>query len=153
MGEHNERFSGHVNARYNVRGELIWPCYLLGMGNHWKTELRQAIAASGMSMRAISRAIGAGPNAVSEIFSTDKEPGIERVLAIIDAIGASRTAVLAGYPMTREIEEIIGLLNRIGPTAQQSALRFLRDLQARSNEPGTQPAPQPSNPDTQVGSR
>lgn len=145
MGSHNERFSGHVNARFNGQGELIAVCYLERMVNHWKTELRKAIDASGMSMRAISRAIGAGPNAVSEIFTTSKEPGVERVLAIIDAIGASRTAILAGYPMTPETEEIVRLLSRIGPAAQQSALRFLLDLQAQSN--GRQTAPSEPRPD------
>jgi transcriptional regulator with XRE-family HTH domain len=94
-----------------------------------------------MSMRAISRAIGASPNAVSEIWTANKEPGVDKVLAIIDAIGASRTAILAGYPMTPETEQLVALLSRMSPAARVSALQFLRDLQAQTNEPGTQPSP------------
>lgn len=118
------------------------------MGNQWKAELQKAIAASGMSMRAISRAIGASPNAVSEIWTANKEPGVDKVLAIIDAIGASRTAILAGYPMTPETEQLIALLSRMSPEAQQSALQFLRVLQAQTDAPGTPPAPAPRAAET-----
>lgn len=109
------------------------------MVNRWKTELRKAIDASGMSMRAISKAIGAGPNAVSEIFTTDKEPGVDKVLAIIDAIGASRAAILVGMPISPETEQMVALLSRMSPAAQQSALQFLRDLQAQPGERETPP--------------
>lgn len=77
MGDHNERFCGHVNGRYNGHTLLRSPCYAEHMQHDWKSRLIEAIDRDGRSGRELSRKLKIGPNAISELRLTDKAPAFD----------------------------------------------------------------------------
>lgn len=130
------RFSDHVNALNNVHRNLSTVCYGEGMTTDWKERLKEAIDASGRSMRNISSALKMGPNGVSEIFSSNKEPSVTKVLRIIDELGASRSEIIAGVPLSKDVEDLIRLLNGLNPEQLRLALEVVRQMQPSAGNPG-----------------
>ncbi len=65
-------------------------------GNQWRDRLRQAIKASGKSMREVSLAAGAAAGYVHGMLEADKDPTIDKLLAVCDAVPVSAIFVLYG---------------------------------------------------------
>lgn len=52
----------------------------------------------GLSKRELSLKAGMGPNFVSQIFTSDKEPKLSGIMAIIEALGARPEWIILGQP-------------------------------------------------------
>lgn len=59
------------------------------MNETWFNRLAEAIEADPRSMRRLSMEAGVGENFVSQMIKDRKEPGIEKVMSILDKLGAA----------------------------------------------------------------
>lgn len=101
----------------------------------WFERLKEAINNDGRSLRAISMAAGLSPNYLTQALADGKEPGINKLMAILDSLGAaSRSYVLIGQKTTPEDEEFLRLLLALSPEVRANALDFFRSLQAHADE-------------------
>ena len=66
------------------------------VSNEWRDRLRAKIKESGMSLQAISLAVGNSRNYVRSMLNEGKEPGIETFIQICDVIGANPLEILYG---------------------------------------------------------
>jgi len=96
------------------------------MRDDWKKRLLDAIDRDGRSGRSISAKLKLGPNAISELRNTDKTPSFDKVLKLIDEIGASRSYVILGYEIGPQEEELLSVLAELGPGALSAALELVR---------------------------
>jgi hypothetical protein len=74
-----------------------------------------------------------GPNTISELRKTDKTPSFEKVLALIDEVGASRSYVILGLDFTPEDEEVLRLLAQLPKSGREGFLAFLRSQRDRED--------------------
>jgi len=86
-----------------------------------------AIRASGKSQRDISLTAGMGPGYVNSLFKESKDPTIENLMRVCQAVGVSLSYVLYGYQMTAETEEILKLLEDASPGERSGLLQLLRE--------------------------
>lgn len=91
----------------------------------WKERLAQAIDASGMSKRAVSLAAKAGPGYVHSILSEGKDPTVEKLMAVCDAISASPTYILYGVDVQPEDAELLAAMREDAST-RDAVLSLLR---------------------------
>ena len=99
---------------------------MMTMFEGWKERLLEAIDKDGRSGRKLSAKLKMGPNAISELRNTDKSPSFEKVLALIDEVGASRSYVILGLHFTAEDEEVLRLLAQLPKSGREGFLAFLR---------------------------
>lgn len=110
------------------------------MSETWFDRLAIAIERDGRSLRAISQAANCGPNYLQQLMKDRKEPGVERFLKIVKALGtASALYVLTGVDLTRDDEEFFAVVLALKPEVRSEALGFFRALQA--GEGGQAPRP------------
>ena len=73
------------------------------MGNGWRERLREAIAESGQSKRALSQATGFGENYVQQLLKDEKDPSFPRLAKLLSILGASATLyVILGMKSSKE---------------------------------------------------
>ncbi len=96
----------------------------------WRERLRAAIEESGKSARAVSLASGAGPGYVHSILKEGKDPGIESLFAVCDAIPPSPLRILLGVEALPEDTEILKALHE-NPHARAAILALLGASGAR----------------------
>jgi transcriptional regulator with XRE-family HTH domain len=104
------------------------------MGGDWKTRLREAIAADGRSMRAISLKSDLGANYITEIFTKDKEPGVEKLRRVCAELGVSLSFILTGVDLDEENEAFLALLTGLDDSDRATLLGLARKLQ-KPNQP------------------
>lgn len=103
------------------------------MSEGWFDRLREAIEASDKSMPEISLAAGRGRNYVQQMLKNRKQPGIENLLRILDALGsADAIYVLTGIQLTQETLDFVRVFEKIPDSQIDHALAVLR---AMSQEP------------------
>ena len=90
----------------------------------WRDRLATAITESGKSKRSISQASGNGPGYVHSILSEGKEPTINKLMAVCEAIPVSVVFVLHGHDVTPEDEELLEHLRR-HPSKREAIQRLL----------------------------
>ena len=76
------------------------------MSQTWRDRLERALKDRHISKRAASLAAEMGPGYVHSILSEGKEPTVENLIKVCVANGVSPTAVIFGYAVTPEIEEL-----------------------------------------------
>ncbi len=136
---HITRNSVQVNTRNNVRAQKSDPCYPAGMEKEWQKRFEARIEQDGRSARAISLAAGLGPNFVQQMLKTGREPGIDKFLAVLGAMGTSSALyVLTGQDFTEQDAEFLRLVGGMDPEMKAEALRFFQMLQARQGTPEPQ---------------
>lgn len=91
----------------------------------WRIRLADAIEGSGKSRRAISLESGNGPGYVHSILSEGKDPSIDNLLAVCDAVPVSAAKVLLGINMAPEDVQILQQL-RENPDTREGILAILR---------------------------
>ena len=112
------------------------------MRDDWKKRLLDAIDSDGRSGRSISAKLKLGPNTISELRNTEKTPSFDKVLKLIDEIGASRSYIILGYDIGPEEEELLSVLAELGPGALSAALELVRARAAVGpKEPPASPHP------------
>jgi transcriptional regulator with XRE-family HTH domain len=97
------------------------------MNNKWRDRLRQAIEASGKSMRAVSLESGASPGYLFDILDNGREPSISKLMAMAETLGVSATWLLLGTEMGPQEEELVRLYAKL-PDAQRRAILDLAGL-------------------------
>lgn len=100
----------------------------------WKDRLSAAIKDSGKSMREVSLAAGRGPGYISGIFSDNKDPTIEHLMAVCDAVPVSLAHVLYGFDITPEDADLLAAMKR-SPETREAVLTLIRTA---SREPSAQ---------------
>jgi len=90
----------------------------------WRIRLRAAIADSGKSMRAISLAASLSPGYVHSIMEDGKEPTIDKLLAVCDAIPVSAIRILLGVDALPDDVAILRALHE-NPDKRQGILAIL----------------------------
>lgn len=110
------------------------------MSDEWFDRLREAIEASDKSMPEISIAAGRGRNYVQQMLKDRKQPGIENLLKILDALGsADAIYVLTGIRLTQETLDFVRMFEQIPDSHIDHALAVLRamalDDQGTSSRP------------------
>ncbi len=95
----------------------------------WRSRLLAAVQASGKSQREISLAAGLGAGYVNSLFKERKDPTIQNLVSVCDAVGVSLSFVLYGYQMSAETEQILHLLQKASPGERDALLRLLRERQ------------------------
>lgn len=123
-----------------------------GMQGDWKSRLLEAIDKSGRSGRDLSRKVKMGPNTISELRLTDKVPSFDKVLRLIDELGASQAYIILGYEIGPKEEALLKALAGLEPEALDGALALIRARVAASQS-GSGPAPQEAEAETIEKSR
>ncbi|MDF3606300.1 helix-turn-helix transcriptional regulator [Paracoccus sp. DMF-8] len=90
----------------------------------WKSRLRAAINAAGMSDRRASLKANVGPGYVHSILVEGKDPTIGKLMALCEAIGASPTFILYGVDVSPEDAEILRLM-KASPRKRDAVLELL----------------------------
>lgn len=106
------------------------------MSETWFDRLERAVKNDGRSLRAISLAAKCGPNFLQQMLRDRKEPGVDRLLSILNALGTASTLyVLTGQVFNDDDEEFLRLVLAIDPALRSEALSFFRALQAHEGTP------------------
>lgn len=126
MGHEHTRFSVHVNPAITGTHFAVRHVTTAFMNEDWKARLLSAIDASGRSDREVSKAAKLGVNAVNELRTTGKQPSVERVLRIAEAVGVSRSFLFLGREASMEEEEYLRLLANATPDERKSVAILLQ---------------------------
>ncbi|WP_234886437.1 helix-turn-helix domain-containing protein [Agrobacterium vitis] len=94
----------------------------------WRARLSTALEKSDKSKRAVSLAAGLGPGYIHSILSEGKDPTVDNLIAVANALDVSVSYLLYGYDLTPETEKILSLLEK-NPEARAGVFRILRSLQ------------------------
>lgn len=62
-----------------------------GMAEGWRERLKERIDQDERSMRALSRAIGHGPNFVQQLLKDGKDPGFQKLADLLSVLGPDAT--------------------------------------------------------------
>lgn len=97
----------------------------LPAGNTWRERLDAAIEKSGKSARAVSIESGNGPGYVHSILREGKDPSVDNLESVCNAVPTSLIFVLFGFDVEPEDEEIIRAVKDAGKRA--AILSLLKD--------------------------
>lgn len=105
----------------------------------WLNRLIEAIDADGRDYKAISLAARCGQNYVQQMIKEGKEPGTERFVRLLGALGRVPSLyVILGTDLTPEDEELMALVATLSPEQKQAAIQFFRSQQGSSRRPKRQ---------------
>ncbi|NBW13843.1 MAG: helix-turn-helix domain-containing protein [Caulobacteraceae bacterium] len=90
----------------------------------WKERLASAVQASGKSLRAISLAANAGPGYLFSVLNDGKDPSVEYLSRLCEALGVSLSYVLYGVNITPETERLMRLAEE-NPEARANLIAIL----------------------------
>lgn len=93
----------------------------------WRDRLQAALEKKKKSAREISLKAGKGPGYLHSILKEGKDPTVESMGAICDALEVSIASILLGVEMSRETEEIMQAIE--GSPARRDAVLQLLDQQ------------------------
>jgi transcriptional regulator with XRE-family HTH domain len=90
-----------------------------------RTRLRDAIEASGRSMRNISTACGFGPSYLSGILNEGKEPSYSRLMRVCKELQVSHAYIFYGARVTPTQEKIAQMLGPMSDEEVDALIAFL----------------------------
>lgn len=122
------------------------------MQGDWKSRLLEAIDRDGRSGRELSRKLKMGTNTISELRTTDKVPSFDKVLKLIEEIGASQSYIILGVEVGPKEEQLLKALADLPPDALDGALALVKGKVA-SVRRDIDPAPEGTGAETGVKSR
>jgi len=93
----------------------------------WRDRLQAALDKKGKSAREISLKAGKGPGYLHSILKEGKDPTVESMGAVCDALEVSVASILLGVEMSRNTEEILKRLEG-SEEDQLSMLRLLKKI-------------------------
>lgn len=93
--------------------------------NDWRARLTTALEKSGKTKRAVSLEAGRGPGYLHSILAEGKDPTVDNLIQVCQALGVSLSYVLYGVDLSPETEEVLSLLER-HPAARAGILQILR---------------------------
>ncbi|TMV86131.1 hypothetical protein FGG78_20170 [Thioclava sp. BHET1] len=114
------------------------------MKKDWFARLKEAIASDPRSLRKLSEAANKGPNFVQQMLKNEKEPGVDNLAAVLDALGDEASLyVLTGAHISQRDLEFLQLFKSLPAEAQENALHFFASLASRSENASPPPAAPP----------
>lgn len=117
--------------------------YEVAMTDGWFRRLLEAIDADGKSKRQLSLDAGLGPNFVSQMITSGKEPGIQKVQAILSCIGESTAVyVMTGIKIDSDGLEMLRGYTSLSPADQKNFKSLLRSLAGSGDAPTQSDGPQ-----------
>jgi transcriptional regulator with XRE-family HTH domain len=126
-----------------LRGELKTVMPARG----WRERLRDVIAASDRSARAISIEAGMSPGYLHGILNEGKDPTLINLLAVCEVLGVSLAYVVHGYLMNHGTEQLLKAWAHLSPEAQKAVLANLDAVTApkpeKTPKPGSEPTKTP----------
>lgn len=90
----------------------------------WRERLSRALADSGKSKRAVSLLTGSGPGYLHSILNDGKEPTIEKLISLCEALDVSVIYVLYGFDVGPDEAELLAAL-RDNPGKRDAILSLL----------------------------
>lgn len=91
----------------------------------WRERLQKAVTESGKSKRSISLASGNGQGYLHSILAEDKDPTIENLMSVCDAIPVSLAYILYGFEITPEDTDLLAALKE-SPETRDAVLTLIR---------------------------
>ena len=91
----------------------------------WRHRLNAALKARNISMRQASIRAGAGDGYVQSVLVGGKDPTIDKLRAVCDAVPVSLAYILFGHDITAEDEAIVASLHA-GPEVRDAVLTIIR---------------------------
>lgn len=93
-------------------------------GQEWRQRLEAALTERGESMRSASLKAGVGANYIHGILKENKEPTVDRMIAICKTLNVSLSYILTGAKVSRETEGILRALEE-SPETRDAILALL----------------------------
>lgn len=112
--------------------------------DEWRERLREAVDASGRSMRNISLKAGLSEGYVHSILGEGNDAKIANLIKICDELGVSITQIMYGFEMTADAAEMLRVYANLSE-GSKAAVLLLAKQAAASSTPPPQP-PKPSKP-------
>ncbi len=101
------------------------------MNETWIDRLSLAVERDGRSLRRISSEAGLGTNFLQQLFRDRKEPGVEKLLSVLNVLGTSSLLyVLTGREFSRDDEAFLKLVLNMDPALRSSSMAFLQSLRS-----------------------
>lgn len=97
----------------------------------WRERLGDALKVSGKSKRAVSLSSGNGPGYVHSILVEGKDPTIENLMAVCQAIPVSLAYVLYGFDITPEDADLLAAMKESEAT-RAAVLTLLRSSRGQA---------------------
>lgn len=99
------------------------------MSETWFDRLELAVKRDGRPLRVISTDAGLGVNYLQQLLKDRKEPGVERFMLILKALGtASSLYVLTGREFTKDDEGFLTVALNLKPAARARAADLFQSL-------------------------
>lgn len=100
------------------------------MDKNWFPRLVTAIDADPRSKRKLSLDAGLGPNFVQQMITNGKQPGADKLQALLDVLGYSQMIyILTGIEMTEEDEEAVKAILSLPPALRQRAKDLFLEIE------------------------
>jgi transcriptional regulator with XRE-family HTH domain len=109
-----------VRAVAYVIGDILF------MKETWRDRIETLLADRNLSMRSVSMRAGLGENYLVGIMREGKDPSIERIIKVADALNVSLAWLLYGMEIGPEEEKLLRLFARL-PEKQRRAILDLAD--------------------------
>jgi transcriptional regulator with XRE-family HTH domain len=100
------------------------------MNETWRDRLSAALAAEGKSKREVSLAADLGPGYVHSILSEGKDPTVDNLLKVCQAVGVSPLKVIFGLEVSKDAADLLSLWASAQPETRQGILAILRSHKA-----------------------
>lgn len=105
------------------------------MDDNWFPRLLQALKDDPRSMRKISMDAGLGPNFVQQMISDGKQPGVDKLAKLLDALGYTKMIyILTGISFTEADAAAVRLLLGLPPETRQKATDLFRTIAGEGDE-------------------
>ena len=92
----------------------------------WRERLREAVEASGRSMRDVSIDAKLSPGYLHSVLTEGKEPSIGKLAQITDALGASLIHILYDVEMTGDAEDLLRHYATLPDDQKEAFLNLLK---------------------------
>jgi transcriptional regulator with XRE-family HTH domain len=110
------------------------------MTDTWFKRLKAEIQSSGKDYKELSKAAKLGPNYVQQLMKNDKQPTVDKFLAIMNVIDRSKIMyVLTGRSATAEDQQFLDAVQHLSDEQKRATADYLRLLvasQEKQEQPG-----------------
>lgn len=100
------------------------------MRETWRDRLQAALDQKGKSKREVSLAAGLGKGYVHGILSEGKDPTIDNLLKVCEALEVEPIWVIFGVPISEDADDLLQMWQFAAPEARQGILSILRSHKA-----------------------
>lgn len=116
------------------------------MSGTWFDRFVEVVEADGRSLAEISRAANLGQNFVQQAIKNRKVPSVEKLIAVLGALGSASTLyVIADIKMDRDDEAFLHAALSLDDDLKAQARGFFEKLQAPRHNSGPLSEPPPAS--------